>query len=239
MYYSTDNKQTWTQYTTNNQAINVSAGNKVYFKNATPGIKVTGMGSFSASTGSYEVEGNIMSLLWGDDFRDKTELKASSETPIGNTFCHLFNYGDATAENKNALKSAENLILPSTTLITNCYGHMFEWCYGLTKAPELPATTLAYACYRSMFSYCTSLEKAPELPAETLVGECYSHMFTNSSNVNYVKCLAKDISASNCTSAWLPSTGSGTFVCPSSMENVWPRSFSGIPTGWTITTIDA
>ena len=109
------------------------------------------------------------------------------------------------------LISAEHLILPVTTLYNGCYYGMFKGCRSLTTAPELPATTLAPYCYEEMFYYCTSL--------------------------NYIKCLATDISATECTYMWLNNAAaSGTFVKNPDM-NDWPTGISGIPSGWTV--IDA
>ena len=62
------------------------------------------------------------------------------------------------------LVSAENLILPATTLATDCYWAMFQDCYSLTTAPELPATTLANGCYSGMFLGCSSLTAEAVVP---------------------------------------------------------------------------
>jgi hypothetical protein len=59
-------------------------------------------------------------------------------------------------------------------------------------------------------------------------------MFNGCTNLNYVKCLATDISATSCTNSWLNNVASeGTFVKAASMEN-WTTGTSGIPEGWTI-----
>ena len=92
MSYSTDNGKTWTTVQNiDNEAVTVTTptitrGHKVLWKsNAVqyyinpdpyPGNNV-GQGSFS-STGTYNVEGNIMSLMYGDDFKGETSFK----TPI-------------------------------------------------------------------------------------------------------------------------------------------------------------
>ena len=125
--------------------------------------------------------------------------------------------------------------LPATTLTSHCYAHMFNGCMSLTTAPELQSTTLADGCYDSMFESCTNLTTAPELPATTLVTTCYNNMFYRCSKLNYIKCLATDISANFCTHNWVTSvqTTSGTFVKNSSM-NSWTTGVNGIPTNWTI-----
>ena len=105
---------------------------------------------------------------------------------------------------------------------------------GAATALILPATTLTNYCYDSMFSYCTSLTSAPVLPATKLAGLCYKHMFRDCSQLNYVKCLATDISSINCTDSWLSGvSATGTFVKDPSMTG-WTSGESGIPDGWTV-----
>ena len=131
------------------------------------------------------------------------------------------------------LADASRISMP-TVLAANCCLSMFNGCSSLTVAPELPALTLATSCYNSMFDHCTSLTTAPELPAETLVDGCYFNMFKDCSSLNYIKCLATDASASQCTSNWvfrIPSTG--TFVKNPNMSS-WTTGNDGIPTNWTV-----
>ena len=125
--------------------------------------------------------------------------------------------------------------LPATTLRGYCYQGMFESCSSLTEAPVLPATTLANYCYASMFSGCTSLVNAPVLPATTLANYCYYQMFSLCSHLNYIKCLATDISATNCTNGWTYNVAaSGTFVKDKNMTDWLIDSANGIPVGWTV-----
>ena len=130
--------------------------------------------------------------------------------------------------------------LPATTLAKYCYIFMFVGCTSLTKAPELPATTLATSCYSHMFDGCTSLTKAPTLPATELTGTCYLYMFLNCLNLNYVKCLAReipewpDVSWAQQTEGWLLGVSqTGTFVKNPDLSD-WPTGESGIPEGWTV-----
>ena len=164
LQYSTDSGSTWSA---ESNYINkyVTSGQKVMFKGTCTPISYYGIGVFSGTTANFDVEGNIMSLLHGDDFKGQTSLSGKSYA-----FESLFS-GCTT------LQSAENLSLPATTLAYYCYGYMFQGCTSLTKAPSLLATTLAQACYYSMFRGCTSLTTAPELPATTLADACYYYMF--------------------------------------------------------------
>lgn len=84
-----------------------------------------------------------------------------------------------------------------------------------------------------MFQGCTSLTVAPELPATTLVNGCYQYMFSNCANLNYIKCLATDISAPTCLNGWTNGVSStGTFVKAAGVT--YPTGTSGIPSGWTV-----
>ena len=160
LYYSLD-KQEWNELS-GSQTIN--SGEKVYFKGDLVPAQYNGIGTFTISK-QYNVAGNIMSLLFADDFVSKTDL-----TGCDYAFYYLF-------KNCTTIQSAENLILPATTLEESCYCHMFSGCTSLITAPELPSSTLANSCYDSMFYGCTSLTTAPELPATTLAYYCYGNMF--------------------------------------------------------------
>ena len=59
-------------------------------------------------------------------------------------------------------------------------------------------------------------------------------MFNSCSNINYIKCLATNISATDCTNGWVNRvTSTGTFVKNPDMAS-WTTGTSGIPTGWTV-----
>lgn len=168
--YSTDNGSTWTttQVDATAQTITtptIEQGDKVLWKGE--GVAMAkGYNNYSrfTSTCNFNASGNIMSMLYGDNFANQTELASGSSY----NFAYLFRGG---------LISAANLILPVTTLTTGCYQEMFRGCTSLTTAPELPATTLASNCYQRMFNGCTALTTAPVLNATTLAGYCYSEMF--------------------------------------------------------------
>ena len=124
--------------------------------------------------------------------------------------------------------------LPATTLKDTCYNGMFSECTSLINVPILPATTLKSNCYNSMFYKCTSLTTAPVLNATKLVDYCYNYMFNGCTNLNYIKCLATNISASGCIGSWVSGVAAtGTFVKKSSMTS-WTTGTSGIPSGWTV-----
>ena len=175
-YYSLDNGNTWSEMS---NTVSLSSGNKIMFK-GTPSITlgsnmqtiyINGDNSFveHAIDGRFNVSGNIMSLIYGDNFIGQTSFPVSFEIS-GNEFLNLF-------FNQTNLVNANNLILPALTMQESCYSGMFSGCTSLTTAPELPATTLERDCYSGMFSDCTALTTAPELPATELATSCYSSMF--------------------------------------------------------------
>ena len=150
--------------------IPVDAGDVVYFKgvNDSIGRSLNDYSTFT-STGKISASGNIMSLLYGDDFEGKLDLSGKNIC-----FYRLF-------YNCKSLTNAPEL--PATTLSNSCYRQIFDGCTKLTTAPELPATKLAFMCYGSMFQGCTSLTTAPELPATELKGVCYQQMFRGCSSL--------------------------------------------------------
>lgn len=216
--YSTDEGATWSTQSSD-VTINVNSGDKVLWKGTTD-IQDIQLGTFSGSTASFDVQGNAMSLLYGDSFANQTALKGTYYT-----FRYLFQ--------DTSVVNAKNLILPSTTLVYGCYHSMFKNCTSLITAPQLPSTTLADLCYYSMFQGCTSLMHSPTLPATTLVYECYMYMFNGCTSLNYIKILATNISANACLSNWVYGVATiGIFIKNSSTS--YPYGNSGIPssTNW-------
>ena len=151
----------WTQW--DYSAITLNTGDTVYMKgNNSNGFSTNGSCNQFKMTGKIGASGNIMSLLYEDEFEGKLTI------PCDYCFCYMFYYC------KSLTNAPE---LPATTLTERCYQYMFKDCTSLIDAPELPATTLAKSCYQYMFQGCTSLTNASELPATTLVDRCYDSMF--------------------------------------------------------------
>ena len=222
--YSTNSGESWTEITASSTGtpINVSAGDKVLLKGSNEQYatgKDAGSG-FSGGTAYYNVEGNVMSLIGGDSFTGLTSFNNKSWV-----FHNLFAHSNAV--------SAKNLILPVMTLTNCCYRALFSKANNLTEAPELPATTLANSAYTYMFDV-TLITKAPDLPAEVVPASCYQGMFQNCSSLNYIKCMATSITASNSTSVWVQNVSpTGTFVKNSNMSS-WTTGNNGIPTNWVV-----
>ncbi len=201
--YSLDNGNTWTMLTNSGiaeeQTITtptISMGEKVIWKGISQYHGISGASTVNctfSSTSKYKISGNIMSILYGDNFNNSIMLP-QPYTSGSRRKCTLGRiFGGNTK-----LTSAENLILPATTLAESCYSSMFQGCTSLTTAPELPATTLANACYQTMFNGCTSLTTAPVLPATTLASSCYASMFSGCTSLITTPELPATTLAKNC-----------------------------------------
>lgn len=177
-----------------NITVRTKAGERVWFR----GLNETYYGSsFNCYNGDFYLYGNLMSLIYGDEYESKTEISGD------HALCYLFGGNDHIINHPTLC-----IELPATTLSPSCYRNMFYACSGLTRAPKLPAKVLTEACYASMFAYCTSLkefpemdatdmaymsctwmmmrtgiEQAPELPAMNLARSCYEFMFLECPNL--------------------------------------------------------
>ncbi len=220
----------WTSITAGSDVtINVNANDVVEFKgnNQTYAKDKSNYSGFEGGTATFNIEGNIHSLLYGDDFANNNSLTNSTYQ-----FCSLFK--------KANVVSAENLILPANTLTDDCYRAMFSMCETLGNAPALPATTLAKECYWYMFE-CCAITTAPDLLATNLVSKCYGHMFVGCSNLNYIKCLATSGINNTNLEKWvgkknveetLGVSATGVFVKDENASWSSVTGTSGIPTGW-------
>lgn len=287
--YSLDGRN-WTRLTVDDttQSLTtptIQAGGKVYWRGS--GIQYMtsdsrtnnyfNKTSYFSSSNRFDASGNIMSMLYADDFEGKTAFPGTSN--------QYYNIG-AMFQHCEFLVHAADLLLPATTLKHLCYTGMFFYCTMLVDAPSLPATVISNAnyCYRYMFQGCSSLITPPDLShvtttarsglyamfngcsslttvtlpqASHLMQYCYydmyrgctsitsadlssartidthacENMFYGCSSLSYVKCLATDISATDCLKNWLGGvSNTGTFIQAEGVT--WTRGASGIPTGW-------
>ena len=238
LQYSLDSGSTWTSLTSANNTSNgfdVVAGDVVMFKGNNEALSGRRKSSanfynqFTNTTAGFVAEGNVMSLLYGDNFVGNDTLPS---TASGYTFGALFN-------GCTSMSDATNLIIPAQVLLPYCYRNMFAGCRLTTGVPKLPAMTLAEGCYTNMFINCLTLETAPVLPARTLVKQCYDGMLYMQSaayNLRYIKCLATNMTASYCLRNFLnPSYVSSTGVFVKYPGASWASGgTTGIPTGWTV-----
>lgn len=187
------NNGDWTEITstTSGVSLNVTSGDIVQFKgnNAAYSDDSWNYSSFSG-TSSFELKGNILSLINGSNFNTLTTLTESNAF----AFSRLFN-------NCSSLVDASKTVFPATTLASDCYAHMFSNCTNLVNSPSIfPATTLATGCYQYMFENCTSLISVPILPATILAATCYGGMFMGCTAITSTPDLPATTIADNCYS---------------------------------------
>ena len=180
--YSKNGGSTWTAF--NGATVSATTGDEIWFKGSLTGgcgaNTETGSSKFYTS-GYFFASGNIQSLC---GFYNTLQVYH---------FSYLFSKCSFLNIDEN-----NKLLLPATTLESNCYNHMFQGCTSLTTAPELPATTLASNCYGYMFYGCTSLTTAPVLSATTSASYCYSYMFQGCTSLTTAPELPATTLADNC-----------------------------------------
>lgn len=253
--YSVDSGNTWLNLAANTDSPIIASGNDILWKGAMP-TQGDNVGTFS-SNGMFVAQGNVMSLIYGDNFIGQTDL-----TGMYGIFKELF-------LNCSGVTTSNDLVLPATTLADSCYESMFEGCTNLLAVPELPALELKTYCYHKMFSGCGSLEiPQSTLPATSIADYCYQRMFYGCAslmvspilvaerlgwrshaymfylcpNLRKVTCLANFICDSDqyCYSTywWLGNVSStGRFYKNPSFN--WRRGGSGVPNGWEIINYDS
>ena len=242
----------------------INSGDTVLFKSTLVQLASSwnAYNCFSCSK-NYKVYGNAMSLLYNDNFITNSEFDNESTHNFSGLFrddTHIIDAGNLVlpsltirAHGYNGmfrdctnLKIAPKLpaltFIPSTSTVGgDHYSSMFEGCINLEEAPELPATSLASGCYNRMFCMSRSavlktpkLTKGPVLPASIIPTTAYKEMFKGNGNITEITCLATNIADTASTGDWLLNCSTtGTFKKAANMAS-WPRSTSGIPTGWTI-----
>ena len=172
--YSTDQK-IWKTTANGVPTDTINVGEKLYFRGDVTNMDISfdnsgsiaGIGTFIFNK-KCNVGGNIMSLLYVDDFEDKYDL-----SEYDSVFTFLF----ADINQTGMLIHSDKLILPAKILSPFCYACIFGGCTSLISTPELLATELAEYCYCQMFTSCTSLTTSPILPATKLADYCYDSMF--------------------------------------------------------------
>lgn len=150
--YSKNRGVTWTKWNNTERTsgtaiigtVNVNAGDVILWKGDAIRFGIGNAQFYYScfeSTASFDISGNIMSLL-SDDFEEMTTLE------YGYQFAGLF----ASAKVVNA----KDLILPTNTQ-PQCYYRMFKEVTTLVTAPFLPATLTESQCYYGMFDGASSV----------------------------------------------------------------------------------
>ena len=209
-----------TSITFHDSSSNLKMKYKVYDSEKKEWTNIEGTGSFSVVL--YAGDKVVFFGDNGSYYPDNEETDATF-TFTGD--CYV--YG-------NVMSLVSSTEYTSATELTNNYafGKLFNGNTYVLNHPNkellLPATKLTENCYRSMFEGCTGLTRAPVLPAATLASGCYQSMFAGCSKLEYIKCLATDISAPYCTNYWVDGIAeSGIFVSADGVN--WPAGESGNP----------
>lgn len=129
--------------------ITVKSGDVVEFKGNGSFVSGTS-GTFTTgnSSATYNVSGNVMSLVAPDDFTETTTLSTS--------LTRLF-------YSNTSLVNATNLMLPATELeVTSAYSYMFRDCANLVNGPTIGAidwsNSEAGSACMYMFRNCSKLQ---------------------------------------------------------------------------------
>lgn len=141
------NDGSWTNLTSSGggASFQVNAGDTVQFKGDNPTYSTLPLSytTFSGSTATFSLAGNIMSLVNSTGFSGMSVV--SNEYQFNRLFAGT-----------NVIV-AENLAMPATKVAQHAYTSMFQDCTQLVNSPELPAQTLTTNCYDEMFKGCSSL----------------------------------------------------------------------------------
>jgi len=222
--YSLDNGSTWNNLQIGQTSPAINTNEKILWKASGQTINNNiGIGTIRPSAAA-RVQGNIMSMCYGDNFSGQTTIPANFQ--LRNMFSAATN-----------ITSAENLVFPATTVTKQCYSQMFQGCTGLTVAPKIIGTSATTFngdyCWSDMFHNCTSLTTAPILPAATLGNAVYWAMFEGCTNLSNVTCLATS-KQSNSTGGWLSNVASSGTFTKAPNTTIWASGANGIPNGWTV-----
>jgi len=218
--WSTD-KTNWTSVTATTRTVitTLNTGDKVYIKGSNASYGATwGKYNYFSSDGEFNVYGNIMSLIHGDNFIGNNTLSGQC-----NFYFMFYN---------SKVVDASNLILPNACQ-NHTYSNMFNGCTSLINVPLMQQTTTAYQSNINMFDGCSSLLDGPTLLASSVNMYSYREMFRNCTLLRSVTVYAENLGASGFDN-WLQNvSATGTFTKKSSMT-LFPEGASGIPSGWTV-----
>ena len=146
-YYSKDLGATWNHITSSSEEINVVKRDVVLFKGTIMPQAYAGIGQFKSSV-AYEIAGNPMSFIYGDNFRGKIDWP--SNMPDGGGFYAMFS-------SETNLRNAKHLILTASSVQYMAYNGMFTNCSNLVAGPIIAAETLLNNSCKEMFYNCAKL----------------------------------------------------------------------------------
>ena len=163
--YSMDGGDTWTEVAmsgSGNEDIvttpAVNAGGKVLWKAeaARFALAPDKYSTFTAN-GRFNVSGNIMSLLYGDNHYDKTDTRA-----------YTYTFGSLFRDSTNLI-DASQLKLPTGHLNAADLLGLFRGCTGLVHGAPLYAPNIPDSCCYWMYYGCTSMTEMPTIAATSMI----------------------------------------------------------------------
>lgn len=147
VYYSFDT-ETWVlmgNTTVNGITLGLTPYQRVYLRASTNTWGGDGFPNIMETNKDFKIGGNILSLLYGENFNGQSVFPEESSK----TFEGLF-------QMIRTLKSSSEVILPVTT-VNSSYGYMFYQCSNMIDAPIIRSTILSENSCQHMFDSCSSL----------------------------------------------------------------------------------
>lgn len=200
-----------------------------------------------SSTCKFIASGNFHSIYRVDDFNENSTFKDQycAVKIFMNSLiveCHI-DFGIITMNNtcRSAFENCQELLICTSNFRgsggVSCFLSIFKNCPKLLVSPNLlllQKATGSSSEFNEGFKNCVSLTSI-ELPFYTKLGQRhYLQCFYGCTNLNYIKMLSTDISATRCLNDWVYNVAAtGIFV--KNINATWNVSgASGIPANWTI-----
>ena len=247
--------RTWNHTDNTSEAVTidvqVAQGEKVYWRGSGSRMAYdynANKYSVFSSTGTFDVSGDLRSLLFADDFENVTTTNQQ--------YCFTGLFDGASVVDASNLRLALTghaaymycfrgctqllhapALMEGNTIMQWQFHSTYQDCSNLITGTDLQATSVGVRGFYYTYRSCTSLVKAPNISSITTIGNSgLCAMFWGCTSLTYIKCLATSLyddgDASHfATSNWLVGASStGIFIQAEGV--VWPRGASGIPTGW-------
>ena len=174
----------------------------------------------------FEVYGNVMSLLYGDDFIGKDTFP--DDDPHHEFYSLFFK--------NQGLVSAKNLVLPVKNLSPYCYAEMFRYCIGLQEHPKFVADVLAENSYDGLFRFATGIKRVVLPDAEIAPNAC-RRMLYEAQTIEYIKLGFDNFEQADmdvCLTEWNENTPDINVIFSKKPGTSYSIGANGIKQGWTV-----